>query len=327
MKKIILFIYIFLIPLNVFAYSDYVSIGGQNIGIDINNKGIIIIGFYKINGKYNQNKLKVGDVILKVNNIDVSSINDMIDKIEQNVIDNTIYFTIKRNNKVFNTEFNLVTDKSKYKTGLYVKDNISGIGTLSYIDPNTKIYGALGHEIIEGNTGKLIEVKSGSIFESSITSIDKSVRGTAGSKNAKFYSYNKYGNIIKNTPKGIYGIYDKDIDNNNILKVAQKEEISLGKAFIKTVIDKEEIKEFEINIDKISYGENKNIHFEIISQELLNKTGGIVQGMSGSPIIQDNKIIGAVTHVIVDNPTTGYGIFITKMLEEGDKIYNLKIED
>ena len=275
-NKLILILTLLLIPFNAFAYSDYIIPGGQTIGIEVNNNGIIVIGFYKVNGKFNQNKL-----------IDI--------------------------------DFNLSKVDDTYKTGLYVKDNLTGIGTLTYIDPQTKIYGALGHEITESTSGNLIEVKTGNIFRSSITTIEPSYRGIAGTKNAKFYSNTKYGNITKNTIKGIYGTYTKDISKQNTMQVGSYYDIKLGKATIRTVIKGEEVKNYEINIDKVATGKIKNIHFVITDEELINKTGGVIQGMSGSPIIQDNKIIGAVTHVIVDNPVTGYGILITNMLEEGEK--------
>lgn len=319
MKKIIITLICLIIPLNVFAYSDYIIPGGQTLGIEVNNNGVIVIGFYRVNGKINKNDLKVGDIITKVNNIEIEDIENMINLIEQNIKDDKVSVTIKRDNKTIEKELTIEKVNGIYKTGLYVKDSIMGIGTLSYIDPTTKIYGALGHEIIESTTNKLIEVKTGSIFKTSITSIDKSVNGIAGTKNAKFYNNINYGTVTKNTNKGIYGIYTSDISNTETLKVGKYEDITLGKAYIKTVISGEEIKQYEIEIDRINNNDTKNIHFKIISEDLINKTGGIVQGMSGSPIIQNNKIIGAVTHVVVDNPSTGYGILITKMLEEGEK--------
>ena len=318
MKKMFI-ILLACIPLNVFSYSNYIIPGGETIGIEVNNKGIMIIGFYKINNAFNKNNLKVGDTILMVNNNSVSNVIELVKEIEDNVKDNKVLLTIKRNDKLFDIDFKLVKIDNKYKTGLYVKDSISGIGTLTYIDPETKIFGALGHEIADVNSGALIEVKDGSIYRSSITSIDKSTKGYAGTKNAKFYSNEKYGIINKNSKKGIYGNYTDEIDISKALEVGNINDIQLGKAYIYTVIDKETINKFEINIDKVRDGETKNIHFEITNEELINKTGGIVQGMSGSPIIQNNKIIGAVTHVIVDNPITGYGISIVKMLEEGEK--------
>ena len=213
----------------------------------------------------------------------------------------------------------MVYENDNYKTGLYVKDGVSGIGTLSYVDPESKIFGALGHEIIIGDTGALIEVKRGTIFKSSVTSIDKSIKGVPGTKNAKFYSKNVYGNVIKNTNKGIYGIYSDDVTNMETLKVGKFDDIKLGAAYIYTVISDDKIKKYEIDIDDKKTGSIKNLHFKIVSDELINKTGGIVQGMSGSPIIQNDMIIGAVTHVIVDNPVMGYGILITNMLEEGER--------
>lgn len=321
MKKFkVLIIMLLLVPINVFAYSNYIIPGGDNIGIEVKNDGIIIIGFYKINNKYNTNDLKIGDIIKKVNGEEVTTIDEMVKEIENNVKNDKVTFTILRNKKEYSIEFNLLKQEGIYKTGLYVKDSLSGIGTLTYIDPETKIYGALGHEIIEGNSMMKVEVKSGTIFESLVTSIDRSSIGNAGTKNAKFYSNNKYGNITKNTISGIYGEYSKNIDETKKIEVGKPEDLKLGEAKIYTVINGEKVEEFNIKITKINTNTNiKNISFEVTDERLLNASGGIVQGMSGSPIIQNGKIFGAVTHVIVNNPTTGYGIFITTMLEEGER--------
>lgn len=318
MKKFLILL-ISVIPLNVLGYSNYIIPGGQTLGIEVNNDGVMIVGFYKVDNKFNKNKLKVGDTIIKIGDVRVSSIEELVNAIEDKVQNNKVKMTIKRNGDVFEKDFELVKVDNKYKTGLYVKDSITGIGTLTYIDPETKIFGALGHEIADSASGALIEVKTGSIFRSSITSIERSMVGIAGSKNAKFYSNEKYGIINKNTKKGIYGIYNSDISELEAMKVGSINDIKIGKAFIYTVLNGEMVNKYEIVIDKVNNSDTKGIHFEILSDDLINKTGGIVQGMSGSPIIQDDKIIGAVTHVIVDNPTTGYGILITKMLEEGEK--------
>ena len=320
MKKVVIFLILLLFPISVYAYSEYIIPGGNNIGIEIKNDGIIVIGFYKINNKYNTNDIKIGDVIVKINNNKVNTIEEMIKEIENNVLNNKITMTIKRNNKESDIEFNLINDNGIYKTGLYVKDTISGIGTLTYIDPETKIYGALGHEVIEGNSMTSVEVKSGTIFESLVTSIDRSTVGNAGTKNAKFYSNNIYGNVNKNTISGIYGKYTSNIDNSKLLKVGKPDELKLGDAYIYTVIESDKVEQFKINITKINTTSNiKNITFEVVDEKLLDISGGIIQGMSGSPIIQDDKIFGAVTHVIISKPTTGYGILITTMLNEGEK--------
>lgn len=319
MKKVFICLTLLIFPLNILAYSDKIIPGGESIGIDIKSDGIMIVGFYRVNGKLNNNNLKVGDIIYKVENSPVSSINELTKEVAKNVKDNKVTIGIKRGEEKFNVIFNLYKDGDNYRTGLYVKDGISGIGTLSYIDPETKIYGALGHEIVESASTKRIEVKKGTIFRSSVTNIEPSTKGYAGTKNAKFYSNDIYGNIVKNTLNGLYGIYTKDISDKETYEVGTFNDIKTGKAYILTVINKEKKEMFEIDIDNKKTGNIKNIHFEITDENLLNLTGGVVQGMSGSPIIQDGKIIGAVTHVIVDKPSTGYGILITNMLEEGEK--------
>ena len=324
MKKLKIFIIslLLLIPINVFAYSDFIIPGGETLGIEINSKGIMVIGFYQINGKFNKGnpELKPGDYITKVNNIDVYTVDDLTSVIEDNISKSGVKITYNRNGKIKTSNLELVKDDNIYKTGLYVKDSITGIGTLSYIDPETKVFGALGHEIVESNTKSTVEIKSGIIFRNYITSIDKSTNGIPGSKNAKFYYDTTYGRIIKNTNVGIYGIYDAMLPQKDLIEVAEPNEVKIGKAYIETVLNGEEIKQYDINITSINESSDiKNINFEIIDEELLDKTGGVVQGMSGSPIIQNNKIIGAVTHVVIDNPSNGYGIFITTMLEEGEK--------
>jgi len=326
MKKIrLLFLTLFLnicLPLNIFAYSDKIIVGGESVGIEIKSDGIMVVGFYKINNtlsKGNPN-IKVGDKIMRVNGAEVNSSKELAKMMEQKMKNNKVVLTIKRNEKLFDTELELIYQGGNYKTGLYVKDSISGIGTLTYIDPETKIYGALGHEIIESNSQTLVEVKTGSIFRSDVTSIDRSVRGTPGGKNAKFYTNDIYGNINKNTYQGIYGMYTGNLPKLELYNVAKIDEIKLGKAYIYTVLENTKLGKYEIEILKTENKKGaKDIYFKVTDKTLLEKTGGIVQGMSGSPIVQGNNIIGAVTHVVISDPTMGYGISIITMLEEGEK--------
>ncbi len=317
--KLLLLGLILLNPLSVSAYSNYIVASGQNIGIEISSKGLMVVGFYKIDGKLNKNDISIGDYIRKVENVEISSIDELINNIDKYQNDGKVNLTIEHEGKYRDITFNLIKSNDIYKTGLYVKDSISGIGTLTYIDPETKIYGALGHEIVDSNSNKRIEVKDGSIFKSEVSSIDRSTDGNPGTKNAKFYSGITYGDVDKNTIHGIYGKYTEDI-NDKLVEVGNKEDLKLGKAYIRTVIAGNEIKDYEINITTIDKNtEIKNIYFEITDEDLLNECGGIVQGMSGSPILQDGKIYGAVTHVVVENVKKGYGVFITTMLEEGEK--------
>lgn len=318
-KLLLISIMLLTIPFNALAYSDYIYVSGKSVGINIKLKGIMVVGLYEVNGISPGviSKINLGDRIIKVNDTYVNSINEMTEVISK--IDNkdSVEITYLRNNKEYKTNLNLVNDNGIYKTGLYVKDTITGVGTLTYIDPQTMMYGALGHEIIDKNTKSMVDIDTGKIFKSTVTDITKSTNGNPGSKNALYYNDIVYGNINKNTHSGIFGNYSANTDNLKLYKVSNP---VLGDAKILTVIDNDNIKEYSINITKINeFNETRNILFDITDTELLNKTGGIVQGMSGSPIIQGDKIVGSVTHVVVDNPKKGYGIFITNMLSESEK--------
>lgn len=312
-----------MIPLNVFAYSDYILAGGQNIGIQLNSNGILIVGTYEIGSDdpANDAGLQIGDKIISINNQDVKSIEEMLQVISELNNPSSINLTYQRGNKNYTTTLNLVMDKNEvYKTGLYVKDSINGVGTLTFIDPNTKLYGALGHEIIEKTTGQRLEIKDGKIYSSIVTGITPSNEGNPGEKNARYDVNDIYGNIKENSNAGIFGTYTDTLPNTKLYKVASSEEIKLGKASILTVINDNEVETFDISILKVDSKEKqtKNILFEVTDKRLLEVSGGIVQGMSGSPIIQNDMIVGAVTHVVVDDCTKGYGIFITNMLEEAE---------
>ena len=311
----------FIMPQSILAYSKYVVVGGENIGLQINNKGIIVAGFYKI-GDVMPSKnsyLNKGDTIIQADNKSINSIDDFISVIK-NSNGESLNITYTRGNSKKNTTLTLVNDDGVIKTGLYIKDTVSGIGTLTFIDPKTKLFGALGHEVFESSTGVMINVKDGKIYNSNVTSIDKSTRGDPGSKNATVNSNDIYGSINENTKSGIFGKYTKEFNNNSLKEVGEYKDILIGPAKIITVLNGNEKKENNINILKINNNEkdNKNILFEVNDNELIDKTGGIVQGMSGSPIIQNDKIIGAVTNVVVNNPKRGYGILITTMLKEAE---------
>lgn len=319
---LLLTILLSVLPFNVYAYSSYVIASGKNIGIELNATGVIIVGTYDV-GNMNPSKkagLITGDKIIKVNDVATNSIKEMVSVIS-NTKENYVKLTYVRDNKEFNTNLSLVNDNSgTLKTGLYVKDSINGVGTLTFIDPNTRLYGALGHEIIEKSSGQKLEISGGKIFSSVVTGINRSSDGKPGEKNARYDTNSVFGNVIENTNSGIFGKYTSDISKNEKLyKVAEVSDIKVGHAKILTTIKDDVIEEFDINILKVnSNNVNKNLLFEIIDENLLNVTGGIVQGMSGSPIIQDDYIIGAVTHVVVDNTKRGYGIFITTMLKEAE---------
>ncbi len=322
-QKIAVGLTLFSFPFNVWAYSDKVILGGQNVGITINMQGVLVVGFYKINGEYNSSHLLVGDYIIRVNDEQVTSIKDLVNKINANASDNKVKITYLRNNKEYTTDLKLEKNVDTYKTGIYVKDSMLGNGTLTYIDPESKKYGALGHFIVDSSTNEGIKISDGNIFKSVITSITKSTNGNPGSINTNFIKKETYGTIEKNTIAGIFGTYSSAIDNDNLIPIAKIDEVKTGNATIYTSLYHNEIKEYTINILRIEKNSKiKNIYFEITDEKLLNSAGGIVQGMSGSPIIQNGKLIGAVTHVSIDNVKTGYGISIINMLEESEKSGN-----
>ncbi len=322
MKKKILLLMLLLIPMNLLAYSENIIVGGETIGIEAYSKGVVVVGFYKVNGKYIASEtLKVGDTILEIEGVSVSSIKEMTSLIDKNIKNGKVNASIKRNNKTKKVVLNLVKDGSVYKTGLYIKEKVTGIGTLTYIDPETKIYGSLGHEIMISESTNRVEVRKGEIYKSFVNGIDRSINGRVGSKNASIDYQTELGTVTKNTSVGIYGIYNKTI-NKETTSVAKWEEINLGKAVIRTITDGSKIEEYEIEITSLNRNAidtNKSITFKVTDKTLMEKTGGIVQGMSGSPIIQNGKIIGAVTHVVIDEVNKGYAVFIRTMLEEGER--------
>ena len=323
MKKVIFAFFIFLLPLYVFAYSKYIIPGGDSIGININSDGLVVVGYYKVKEGYINKNINIGDRIIKIEGKNVSTINDMINVLNENK--NIFNIQVIRNGKYLDETLKLVEENNSFKTGLYIKDNVVGLGTLTYIDPYTRIYGALGHEIMFSDTSSRVEVKNGNIFESLITDIVKSRNGFVGTKKADIVFKSNIGSVLKNTPNGIYGFYTKKISSNSTMEVANFDEIKSGRAYILTVTNNSIINKYEINIiEKYNSKKDtpKSFGFEVTDKRLLDTTGGIVQGMSGSPIIQNNKIIGAVTNVVVDDVSLGYGISIITMLKQGDKLRN-----
>ena len=319
-KRLLIILLLLLLPINIYAYSNKIVVGGETIGIEVHSKGVYVVGFYEVNGKSiaSNSGFMIGDIILKIDDKNINNIEDLNNTLSSS---HKYKFNIKRNNKYIDLYLDVVEDNNILKTGLYVKDQIYGIGTLSYIDPNTLVFGSLGHEILESNSFSKFEINNGSIYKAEVSSIDKSVNGDTGEKNASIDRNNTTGEIYSNEVEGIFGKYTDSFNNTELISVGNPHDIKLDKAVIRTVINKDKKEDFDIKILNIDEGNTtKNILFEIIDKKLLNKTGGIVQGMSGSPIIQDNKIIGVVNYVIVDDTSHGYGIFITKMLEEGDKI-------
>ena len=214
-KLLLTILLLVIIPINVFAYSNYVIASGETIGIEVNSKGILVVGFYEVEGEYSAKEagFEIGDKIIKVDNTAVNSIEDMITVIEKKNTEK-INFTIKRGSQEKKIALSMKKDKNDIlKTGLYVKDQINGIGTLTYIDPKSRRFGALGHEIIETTTAQKFEIKDGKIFNATVSKIEKSRNGEAGEKNATYDKITENGKIDNNDITGIYGTYQKEINN------------------------------------------------------------------------------------------------------------------
>lgn len=315
--------------------------GGQSIGVQLQTRGVLVVGHHLV--KHNEQtispgeeaEINVGDVIVKVNDKPIEEMEDIKEYIVDAGQNNKhLHLTVKRGKEILEKKLMPVQDdqEKEYKIGLYIRDSAAGIGTMTFYEPKSKKYGALGHVISDMDTKKPVEINDGTIVRSSVTSIEKGNNGIPGEKQAKFESEeNIIGNITKNSPFGIFGVLQSTIKNkiyDDALPIALSHEVKEGPAKILTVVEGEEVEEYEIEIISNvpqKYPATKGMVIQITDEELLSKTGGIVQGMSGSPIIQDGKVIGAVTHVFVNDPTSGYGVHIEWMLQDaGIDIYKDK---
>ncbi len=302
---------------------------GNTVGVKIRMDGILVIGVSEVdtaNGvrlaPAKDGGIKAGDIIYEINNKKLTDIRDMIKQID-NSKGGKLDIKYKRNNTVYSTTIyptQGVNDR-KYHIGLWVRDSTAGIGTLTFYDPETGSFGALGHGITDIDTGMLMPVNSGEVLESNIIAVKKGEQGTPGELKGIFME-NKppMGNIYKNDECGIYGkVYGQNrIFNQRLYPIGIRGQVKVGPATILSNIEGNEIQEFSIYIEKVarqSFSGPKGMVIKVTDKKLLNSTGGIVQGMSGSPIIQNGKLIGAVTHVLVNDPTRGYGIFIEWMLK------------
>lgn len=308
-------------------------LGGTPIGFAIDIDGLLIMGSTAIetaNGNVDvleKSDLKIGDIITEINGQNVSDMEDVTDIIEdKNYNGETLKITSIRKNEKFQSELKPALDvqSGKYKLGLWVKNDASGVGTITYVDEQTNKFGALGHPVTDFDTGVVVPAKSGKVFNCSVVGLSKGQKGTPGEMKGVFMQgKNDKGTISKNTSRGVFGeITDKTniVDINKRAGVGGRLSVKPGKAtLVSSVAGVSE--NYEIEIIKANYqpkSSDKSFVFKVTDERLLDLTGGIIQGMSGSPIMQNGKIIGAVTHVFVTDPTKGYGIYVDWMLEESE---------
>ena len=300
--------------------------GGIPFGVKFMTDGVLVTGFAEIPGDSGTRipakdaGLQVGDVILRAGGDKISSSVELSRAVEQSG-GKSIEIVYVREGRECKTVLSPAysADEAKYKSGIYVRDSGAGIGTVTYIMPETLEFGGLGHGICDGDTGRLIPMQRGSVVGVTINGVVKGIVGTPGEVKG-YFSSGKTGSLFKNTDCGVFGAYaalPKNC-NSNLYDIGLRNEVQNGKAHIICTLDEGGAQEYEIEISEIrlSSTSNKCFNVKVTDPKLIEKTGGIVQGMSGSPIIQNGKLIGAVTHVLINDPTTGYGIFIENMLAQ-----------
>ncbi|MGI5849117.1 MAG: SpoIVB peptidase [Christensenellales bacterium] len=304
--------------------------GGHSIGVTLYTKGALVVGITGIeleNGQIvnpaRESGMLPGDVILSVNGVDIEDA-DHLSKIVDELV-GKLDIIVNRNGRTLNLEIQPVKDYSdgKMRLGAWVRDSTAGVGTLTFILPDKRWFGGLGHAICDLDTGNILSLKEGEIYFSEVLQVNKGESGVPGEIKGYFSNAGGTMGVIKrNTEFGIYGTIYDDIDLTAFLDpipVANREEVVVGGACILATIDHEGVKAFDCEIIKVNQQDEagqKGIILRITDEELLEKTGGIIQGMSGSPIIQNGKLIGAVTHVFVNNPTKGYGLYADWMLDQ-----------
>ncbi len=299
---------------------------GRTTGIKLFSEGAMVVGFAELESAGSRSPakqagLQCGDVILAVNDMSVDS-NEALVEVLGNLKDSKAVITYDRGGTQQTCAVSAVYDgqEQTWRLGAWVRDSMAGIGTITYVDPETGVFGALGHGICDVDTGALMPFENGSLMSSSVVGVKKGQEGTPGELTGSFDMTCDQGVLYQNTNSGIYGcISDPDVyEGCKALPIASKKEIKTGKATIIANVDGDRSETYDIEIIRV-YPENddsmRDMMIQVTDKGLLEKTGGIVQGMSGSPILQNGKLIGAVTHVLINDPTRGYGISIERMLE------------
>lgn len=308
--------------------SRQVVLGGDAFGIKLYSKGVMVVEISSVKTQSGEKSpardagINESDIITEANSVKLQS-NEELSKIIAESKGEGIELKVQRGEETFETTLYPIMDSQGIvRAGMWIRDSAAGLGTITYYDTENSSFGSLGHGICDTDTEEIIPVESGQVLSATITDADKSVKGEAGGLKGYFNS-DIIGEAVTNCDLGLYGICEIDpTENRRTIETACKEEVQQGEAQIYCTVDGTAPKFYDIYIEKVNSGEEKtkNMVIEITDPELLEKTGGIVQGMSGSPIIQNGKLVGAVTHVFVNQPEKGYGIFIENMLEISDSV-------
>lgn len=306
-----------------------VVVGGHSIGVLVHAQGVVVVGYAEISGGVcpaREVGILPGDVIVRIEGKAVQSdsqVSFLIDSLAQQK--DQLRVQVKRGDeyKEFKVRPVYCSETRRYRIGLYIRDGAAGIGTLTFFEPATRVYGALGHMICDSKNNKSLDLHDGRVVEASVQGIQRGRRGRIGEKIGIFMNGGKIsGDIRKNTTYGIFGTMQEGVTNSvykGLIPVAMGYQIREGKAKMLTVLSGNKIEEFDVEIIRV-FGQprpdGKAFIIRVVDEELLDRAGGIVQGMSGSPIIQDGRLVGAVTHVFINDPTRGYGVLAESMLAE-----------
>ena len=303
-------------------------LGGMPVGIYMETDGVMVLNTEQIEGVDGKtyepagNLVRSGDYITAVDHQEISGKKELLEAVEE-ISGDRVILTVRRGDETMEVKIDPVEyAPDEYRLGIWVRDNVQGLGTVTFLTEQSR-FGALGHGIHDTDTSVLMSIADGTVYRTSIQDIIRGAEGSPGSMEGiiVYNNYNVLGTIDKNTEAGIYGTIDRidELFEEQIpIETAGKDEIVTGPATVRCFIDNE-LKEYEIRVTDIDMSGteiNKGLVIQVTDPELLEKTGGIIQGMSGSPIIQNGKLIGAVTHVFVQDSTMGYGIFIENMLEQ-----------
>ena len=307
---------------------------GNIAGLKLYTSGVLVVGMSEIEGEdskiykpYENTGIEEGDTIVKINDNEINTTDELIEKVNMSKGEKVEIEYIHDEETKECSITPVKTNEEEYKLGLWVRDSAAGVGTVSFYEPDTHIFGALGHGITDIDTGDLLNIAEGEFVTAKILDIKKGEDGNPGKIQGTVEEQETIGEISKNTEFGIYGkikdISSLNIDTSKEMEVALRDEIQLGKATILCSLDNQTVGEYEIEITKINKENNynnKSMEIKVTDEKLIEKTGGIIQGMSGSPIIQNGKFVGAITHVLVNSSTEGYAIFGDLMLKQSKEV-------
>lgn len=312
------------IDVNVIPKTTVVPMGNA-IGMKLYTAGVLVVGMSEIEGKkpYENSGIKEGDRIIQINQNQIDNTDDLMKAVNKSD-GNNISIKYVRDEKTIITSIKpLKNSSNEYKIGLWVRDAAAGVGTLTFYEPSSGMFATLGHGIMDIDTAELIKIANGELVTTNILSINKGTKGNPGEIRGTIEAGHTIGSISKNTKFGVFGTINKipylNTSNTNEVQVALREEIKTGKAQIICELENGKKEYYDIEIQRIFISnnkDNKSMLIKVTDKKLLEKTGGIIQGMSGAPIIQNGKFVGAVTHVLVNDPTIGYGVFADIMLKQ-----------